>query len=99
VKALEKISKTKTSFYIHDDIKERMMRLVPAGKQTEFVNGSLQTVLDAAEREKAKQSLIKILDSIKPVKRKETARQVIERSRRERDKRFNRILNIKKPKP
>ncbi len=94
MRSLEKHPKTKTSFYIYDDLKAKMAKLVPSGKQTEFVNDSLQEILERMEKGKAKTLALQELDAIKPVKRKGTARQALEKSREERNKSL--LKNIKK---
>lgn len=79
-------SKSKTSFYIYDDLKIKMAHLIPAGKQTEFVNNSIKETLERIEQEKEKNELLAAIKSIKKVTRKTTARQTLEKLRRERDK-------------
>jgi len=79
-------TKTKTSFYINDNLRARMTKLVLPGRQTEFLNNLIEEGLDRMEKEKNKAKLLKIIDSIKPVKRKETARETLEKIRKEREK-------------
>ena len=79
-------SKSKTSFYIYDDLKMKMASLIPAGKQTEFINNSIKEILERIEKEKEKKELLAAIKSIKKVTRKTTARQTLEKSRKERDK-------------
>ena len=88
------LTKSKTSFYIYDHLKAKMAVLIPSGKQGEFINDSLQEILKRIEKEKMKALLLKELDSIKPVKRKGTARQALEKSRKERYETL--LKNIKK---
>lgn len=76
---------TKTSIYLRDVIKNKIQLLIPSGKQTEFINDSLQEILERIEKEKNKQDFLNAVKTIKKVKRKTTARQTLEKLRKERD--------------
>ena len=79
-------SSTKTSIYLRDAIKNKIHLLIPSGKQTEFINDALQEILEKIEKEKNKQEFLGALKSIKKVKSKTTARQTLEKLRKQRDK-------------
>ncbi len=85
---------TKTSIYLRDTVKNKIHLLIPTGKQTEFINDALQEILEKIEKEKNKQEFLALIKSIKPVKSKTTARQTLEKLRRERNKKL-----LSNPKP
>lgn len=82
----ERVARTKTSFYLNDDLRVRMSKLTLPGNQTQFINNLIEEGIERLEREKKRKKLLKILDSIKPVKSKETARKTLEKIRNEREK-------------
>lgn len=90
---------TKTSIYLRDDIKEAISNLNSHGNQTSFINETLAQALENIEREILRQDLLKSLKAIKPVRRKETARQTLERLRKEREEQiFRNLKSTKKTK-
>ncbi len=84
---------SKTSLYLRDDLKARIHKLTTHIKQTEFINRSIQEKLEKEEKEMNKKEFLKLLHSIKPVKRKYTARQTLEKLRKERTKQL--LKNLK----
>ncbi len=79
-------TKRKTSLYLNDSLTKEIAKLVPNMNQTEFAHMAMTTVLEQIKKERARDELLEMLKNIKPVKRKETARQTLERLRAQRDK-------------
>ncbi len=77
---------TKTSLYLRDDLKEKIHKLAPKQKQSDFINQTLENTLKNLEKEMIKQELLKDLKSIKKIKSKTTAKQTLEKLRKQREK-------------
>lgn len=76
-----------------DSLRKEIAKFVPARKQGEFLHNAAMTMLEQLKEDKARMEFIKKLNEIKPVKRKMTARQTLEKLRKQREKQI--LKNLK----
>jgi hypothetical protein len=89
------ITNKKTSFYIDGDNKEKMKKMVPERKQSEFINNAVRSALREIEKQQIASLAIEAIDNCPLFKSKKNAAKLIREIRDERSERISKIFNKK----
>ena len=90
---VEKDHKTKTSFYIDSDNKEKMKKLVSKRKQTEFINKAVREALIREEKQKMKNKAIRSIENCPTFKVDKPSEEIVREIRENRINHLSKILD------